>query len=292
MEYPNGQPSTAEAHSHRIHAEAEVPPVGGSAEGNPFVEYVSSDVLLSLQRTRTESETEPSFLIITQVMELLFKLAYTEAVRARDLLEDDDIPGALRTLRRLRKVCYSLDGSWETLSSLSPTDYAEFRGALGQGSGFQSYMYRHMEFLLGHKVAAMAEGHRRQEPVYRELLRSMGEISLYDAVLRLLWRRGLPVPDSSVERDWSQPYPERDEVVGVWHTVYTEQDKHSDLYVLAEALVDVAFAIGRWRTTHLLTVERLLGSKSGTGGTSGVTWLRRVSEHRFFPELWAVRSSI
>lgn len=273
MEYPNGQPLT-------------------EASQNPFVKYVSSDVLLSLQRTRTESETEPSFLIVTQVMELLFKLVYTEAVRARDLLESDDISGALRTLRRLHKACVSLTSSWEALTSLSPTEYAEFRDALGEGSGFQSYMYRHMEFLLGHKVAAMAEGHRDQEPVHRELLGSLGEISVYDAVLRLLWRRGLPVPDSSVERDWSRPYPERDEVVDVWHTVYTEQDKYSDLYLLAEALLDVAFELGRWRTTHLLTVERLLGSKTGTAGTSGVTWLRRVAEHRFFPELWAVRATI
>ena len=292
MEYPSGQPLTQEARGHLIHAGAKAPAAAGSAQGNPFVEYVSSDVLLSLQRTRTEAETEPSFLIITQVMELLFKLAYTEAVRARDLLEGDDVTGALRTLRRLNKVCVSLNGSWEALTSMSPTEYAEFRDALGAGSGFQSYMYRHMEFLLGHKVAAMAEGHRRQEPVYRELLRSMGEISLYDAALRLMWRRGLPVPYSSVERDWSQPYPERDEIVDVWHTVYTEQDKYSDLYLLAEALVDIAFAIGRWRTTHLMTVERLLGSKMGTGGTSGVRWLKRVAEHRFFPELWAVRAGL
>ncbi|MEU6592572.1 tryptophan 2,3-dioxygenase family protein [Streptomyces sp. NPDC046881] len=268
MEYPDNQP------------------------GNPFVQYVSSDVLLSLQRTRTASGSEPSFLIVTQVMELLFKLVCTEAVSGRDLLEEDDLSGALRALRRLHRACLALCGSWEALTSMSPTEYAEFRDALGDGSGFQSYIYRHMEFLLGHKVPAMAEVHRGQEAVHRELLRTLGEMSLYDAVLRLLWRRGLPVPDSSVERDWRLPYPERDEVVDAWHTVYAQQDKHYDVYLLAEVLVDIAFELGRWRSTHLLTVERLLGSKTGTAGTSGAAWLRRAAEHRFFPELWAVRARI
>ncbi|WP_330330990.1 tryptophan 2,3-dioxygenase family protein [Streptomyces sp. NBC_00536] len=261
--------------------------------GNPFTRYVGSDVLLSLQNLRTDSETEPSFLITTQVNELLFKLAHTEAVRARNQLEDDDVAGALRTLRRLRNVYTALNGSWDVLCSLGPTEYGEFREALGEGSGFQSYMYRHMEFLLGHKVAMMAEGHRGHEPTYRELLRSLGEMSLYDAVLRLLWRRGLPVPQSSVERDWSEAVPPlREEIVEVWRTVYTDQGKYADLYLLAEALVDVAFDLCRWRTTHLLSVERLLGSKTGTAGSSGANWLRRVAEQRFFPELWAVRAQL
>ncbi|MEU9281408.1 tryptophan 2,3-dioxygenase family protein [Streptomyces sp. NPDC048342] len=293
MEYPNGQPLTEEITARRDHPEVEGPLAEVDAEGrNPFVQYVSSDRLLSLQGTRTESASEPSFLIITQVMELLFKLVCTEAVRGRDALEGDDLSGALRTLRRLHRTCLALNGSWEALTSMSPTEYAEFRDALGEGSGFQSYMYRHLEFLLGHKVPAMAEVHRGQEPVYRELLRSLGEISLYDAMLRLLWRRGLPVPDSSVERDWRQPYTERDEVVDVWYTVYAQQDKHHEVYLLAESLVDIAFELGRWRTTHLLTVERLLGTKSGTAGTSGAAWLRRAAEHRFFPELWTVRARI
>ncbi|MFB7172180.1 tryptophan 2,3-dioxygenase [Streptomyces sp. NPDC056254] len=260
---------------------------------NPFVRYVGSETLLSLQNLRTNSETEPSFLITTQVNELLFKLAHTEAVRARDQLEGDDAAGALRTLRRLRNVYTALNGTWDVLCSMSPTEYAEFRDALGEGSGFQSYMYRHMEFLLGHKVAAMAEGHRGHEPVHRDLLRSLGEMSLYDAVLRLLWRRGLPVPRSSVERDWSEAVPPvREEIVEVWRTVYADQDKHADLYLLAEALVDVAFDLCRWRTTHLLSVERLLGSKTGTAGSSGASWLRRVADQRFFPELWAVRAQL
>lgn len=277
MEHPSGRLSTNEAHG---------------AEGTAFAQYVGSDVLLSLQNTRTQAETEPSFLIITQVTELLFKLAHTEAVRARDLLEDDDLPGALRTLRRFRSVCVSLNGTIEVLGSMSPTEYAEFRGALGDGSGFQSYMYRHLEFVLGHKVSAMAQLHRDHERIHRDLLRSLGEMSLYDAALRLLWRQGLPVPESMVDRDWSLPYTEQDDIVAAWHVVYTEQDKHAQLYLLAEALMDAAFELGRWRTTHLMVVERVLGSKEGTGGTTGASWLRRVAQHRFFPELWAVRTGL
>jgi tryptophan 2,3-dioxygenase len=271
---------------------SEAPSAVHGAEANPFVQYSRSDVLLSLQTVRTDSETEPSFLITTQVMELLFKLSYLEATRARDLLEEDDVTGALRTLRRLHRSCALLHGSWEALSALSPTEYAEFRDALGEGSGFQSYIHRHMEFVLGYKAAAMAEGHRGNAPVYQGLLRSMRQLSLYDAALRLLWRRGLPVPADSVERDWSEPYAEQGAVVDAWHLVYTDRDKYQDLYLLAEALMDVAFDLGRWRSTHLLIVERLLGSKRGTAGSSGVSWLRRVNEHRFFPELWAVRAGI
>jgi tryptophan 2,3-dioxygenase len=257
---------------------------------NPFANYVASNALLSLQHPRTDSAGEPTFLIMTQVMELLFKLAYTEGIRSRDLLESDDVGAALWTLRRLRHVGSVLNSTWDVLSSLSPTEYCEFRDQLGEGSGFQSYMYRRMEFLLGKKSPAMAEAHRGDERNYRDLVCVLAEPSLYDAALRLLWRRGLPVPESCVERDWTEPYLDQDEVVGVWHAVYKQQDKYGDLYLLAEALVDLAYDIGRWRFSHLLTAERLLGSKAGTAGTSGVNWLRRAGEHRFFPELWMVRA--
>jgi tryptophan 2,3-dioxygenase len=267
-------------------------PIVEFAEGNPFVNYVASDVLLSLQHPRTDSAGEPSFLITSQVMELQFKLASIEVERTRDMLDGDDVGGALWTLRRLRHVYSSLSSSWDVLSSLSPTEYGEFREQLGEGSGFQSYMYRDMEFVLGNKNPALAEAHRGDTQVYRRLLRRLAEPSLYDSALRLLWRRGLPMPSGCVERDWSDPYQEQDAVADVWKIVYVERDKYSDLYLLAEALVDVAQDIARWRSSHLLTVERLLGAKTGTGGTSGASWLRRVADHRFFPELWAMRTQL
>ncbi|GAA3086306.1 tryptophan 2,3-dioxygenase [Streptosporangium carneum] len=259
---------------------------------NPFVSYLADDILLSLQNPRTKEFSEPAFLIMSQVVELLFKLAHTEARQARDLLDLDDVAGALWVFRRLSRVQNVLTDTWEVLSSLSPVEYGAFRDQLGEGSGLQSSMYRHLEFILGNKNEAMVTPHRGDPAVHRELRRALGEPSLYDAALRLLRRRGFPVPQDCAERDWALPYEERQEVADAWQLVYQDPDRHLELHQLAEALVDIAYDFGRWRAAHLLTVERLLGSKAGTGGTSGVRWLRRVAEHRFFPELWLVRSGI
>ncbi|MBF8184506.1 tryptophan 2,3-dioxygenase [Nonomuraea sp. K274] len=292
MNDPTGRSLAAEVREEGAPVADDDPKVVSTDEGNPFIRYVGSDVLLSLQYPRTDAPAEPAFLIMTQVMELLFKLAHIEALRTRDQLESSDVTGALWTLRRLGQVSATLTGSWDVLGSLSPTEYAEFREQLGSGTGFQSFMYRQMEFLLGNKNAKLAEAHRADERIHRDLVRTLTEPSLYDAALRLLWRRGLPVPRSCVERDWSEPYEEQDAVVDAWHVVYVEKDKYGDLYQLAEALMSLAADLGQWRYTHLLTVERLLGAKAGTGGTTGANWLRRVADHRFFPELWMVRTKL
>ncbi|MEV8638673.1 tryptophan 2,3-dioxygenase family protein [Streptosporangium sp. NPDC051023] len=255
----------------------------------PFVSYVRSDVLLSLQNFRTKSPSEPAFLIATQVMELMFKLGHIEVLQVRDLLDADEIDAALWALRRVRSVQSLLTDVWELLSPLSPADYGEFRDQLGDGSGFQSFAYRQWEFALGNKNAAMARPHAGDRATHGELLRVLSEPSLYDAVIRLLGRNGLPIPADCADRDWAQPYRARPEVEQAWRQVYQERDRYQVLHRLAETLVDVAYEFGKWRATHLLVVERVLGSKPGTGGTSGVDWLRRAAEHRFFPELWSVR---
>ncbi|PZG01853.1 tryptophan 2,3-dioxygenase [Micromonospora deserti] len=291
MEARLNEPLTEDARNLRA-LSSEGGPILEFGGENPFVSYVASNALLSLQNPRTESAGEPSFLITSQVMELQFKLASIEVARTRDLLDVDDVGAALWTLRRLRHVYSSLSSSWDVLSTLSPAEYGEFRDQLGEGSGFQSYMYREMEFVLGNKNPALAEAHSGDAQVYRRLQQRLSEPSLYDAALRLLWRRGLPVPDDCVERDWSVPYLEQEAVVEAWRTVYVERDKHRDLYLLAEALVDLAHDIARWRSLHLLTAERLLGAKVGTGGTTGADWLRRVADHRFFPELWMTRTRL
>lgn len=260
--------------------------------GNPFVNYLAVDRLLSLQNPRTKANSEPAFLIMSQVMELLFKLVHGEAAKARDLLDADDVRGALWVLRRTHRVQRTLSGTWEVLGALSPVDYGEFRDDLGEGSGFQSYMYRQLEFILGNKNPAMLNPHRNSPEVHAELSSALAEPSLYDAALRLLHRRGLPLPLDCAERDWARPYQERPEVVEAWRVVYADIDGHFDLHQLGEALVDLAFEFGHWRSMHVLTVERVLGAKVGTGGTTGVKWLRRVADHRFFPELWQVRSAL
>jgi tryptophan 2,3-dioxygenase len=262
------------------------------AKVNPFAGYLNADVLHTLQNPRTKGLGEPAFLIMGQVMELLFKLSLTEVRQARDCLDADDVRGALWVLRRLLRSQEMLVHTWHVLSSLSPTEYAEFRDSLGEGSGFQSYMYRQLEFTLGNKNPRLLEPHRNNPAAYADVLRALHEPSLYDAALRLMQRHGLPIPQEHLDRDPTQPYTSSDEVVGAWLTVYREPQRWSEVYELGEALTDVAYQFGRWRHDHLLTVERILGHKVGTGGTSGVTWLRRIAEHRFFPELWYVRSDI
>jgi tryptophan 2,3-dioxygenase len=264
----------------------------GDTGRNPFTEYLAGDVLLSLQRPRTGAATEPAFLIMGQVMELLFKLVHAEVSRARDLLEGGDVPEALWTLRRLHREHTFLNSGWDVLSALSPTEYDEFRGKLGDASGFQSVMYRHLEFVLGNKVAAVVHAHSGDREAHAALQRALAEPSLYDTALRLLSRRGVAVPAACVERDWTRPYREQDAVVDAWRSVYAGRARHRDLYELAEALMDLAYDQSRWRQTHVLTVERLLGGKAGTGGTAGAGWLRRVAEHRFCPELWTVRTQL
>ncbi|MFC4587075.1 tryptophan 2,3-dioxygenase [Sphaerisporangium corydalis] len=258
----------------------------------PFVDYVRSDVLLSLQGLRTKAPTEPAFLIATQVMELLFKLGHIEVLHVRDRLDADDVDAALWALRRVRAVQHQLVGAWELLSSLSPADYREFRDQLGDGSGFQSFVYRQWEFALGNKNAALARPYAGNPVTHGELLRALNEPSLYDAALRLLARNGMPLPAEVLDRDWAEPYQARPEVERAWRRVYEDPVRHQALHRLAEALVDVAYEFGRWRATHVLVVERVLGGKPGTGGTSGVEWLRRVADHRFFPELWSVRGAL
>ncbi|WP_336214993.1 tryptophan 2,3-dioxygenase [Nonomuraea sp. LPB2021202275-12-8] len=258
----------------------------------PFAAYVRPDVLLSLQEFRTKSASEPAFLIGTQLMELMFKLGHIEASRARDQLDADDADAALRTLRRLRLVQGLMVGSWELFGALSPAEYREFRDQLAGGSGFQSSAYRQWEFVLGNKNAAMIRPYEGDAGVYGDLVRDLIGPSLYDAALGLLARSGLAVPADCLERDRAAPYRPRAEVEQAWRQVYEDPVRHHTLHLLAEALVDVAYEFGKWRATHLLVVERVLGGKPGTGGTSGVDWLRRAAEHRFFPELWSVRSAL
>ena len=181
---------------------------------------------------------------------------------------------------------------WDVLSTLTPFDYASFRDKLQQSSGFQSYQYRKLEFLLGNKNAALIEVHRGQEDVYRELERALHAPSVYDETLRLLARRGFDVPESRTERDWAEPYEPDPGVEAAWLEVYRDVTTHWDLYELAEKLVDVEDNFHQWRFRHMKTVERVIGYKRGTGGTSGVGYLRKALDLRFFPELWTVRTSI
>ncbi|MET9297170.1 tryptophan 2,3-dioxygenase family protein [Streptomyces sp. NPDC003077] len=259
---------------------------GGST---PYIDYQSIDILLSLQHPRSDAPSELTFYILGQVKELLFKLVYEEMVRVRGLLDDDRVPDAVWALRRTRRVLELLVGSWDVLSTLAPTEFNAFRDHLGQASGFQSYMYRMVEYVLGNKVPELARPHRNVPGVREAVHEALHSPSVYDAALALLARRGADIPAAHLGRDVSLPYEPSPAVERAWADVYRAADPTDPAFLLAEALMDVAEGACRWRAVHLLTVERIIGSKPGTGGTRGVAWLRRVSEHRFFPELWTAR---
>ncbi|MFR0356708.1 tryptophan 2,3-dioxygenase [Streptomyces sediminimaris] len=266
-------------------------PYGGAADASPtaYAEYAEMDALLALQHPRTAAATEPGFIIMSQVMELLFKLLHIEFTTARDRLADDDVDAALWALRRAARVQQVALSSWDFFSAMTPTEFAEFREVLGTASGFQSASYRRLEFLLGNKNPRMVLPHREASS-HEAVSRQLHEPSLYDAVLVLLHRRGLPVADAVLARPRDAPYEPDDSVERAWREVYENSAAHHPLFLLGEALTDAADSFARWRYTHLTVVQRVLGGKPGTGGTDGVSWLERISGHRFFPELWSVRS--
>jgi tryptophan 2,3-dioxygenase len=259
-------------------------------EATPFVQYQESDVLLSLQNPQSGQHDEMAFLMSGQLMELMFKLADHELREAQRRIRADDVTGALQPLRRAARVQEVLVKMWDLVGTITPNQFLAFRDHLGTSSGFQSYAYRHLEFTLGNKVKAMLKPHRGSPRAHAALQAALEAPSLYDDVLALLARRGHAIPAEHLERDLAAPYEPHAAVEAAWLAVYREPE--SDLYALAEALVDVADLYKQWRYRHLVTVERVMGSKPGTGGTSGVTWLRRIAQHEFFPELWHVRGAL
>jgi tryptophan 2,3-dioxygenase len=195
-------------------------------------------------------------------------------------------------MARVARVQANLIQSWEILSTMTPFDYSSFRSALGQSSGFQSFQYRMLEFRLGNKNPQAARVFDANPKIAEQVRAALTEPSIYDESLALLARRGFPIPEEKLTRDFSQPYVSDPRVTDAWRLVYREVDQHWDLYELAEKLVDVEYRFHLWRFSHMKTVERILGAKRGTGGTSGVAYLRKALDLRFYPELWDVRTDI
>ena len=259
-----------------------------------YAGYLGLDALLSAQhpRSRPEHHDELLFIVQHQTSELWLKLVLHELQAARRYVADDDLAPALKCLARVKNIQRTLTEQWSVLATLTPHEYAQFRGALGGASGFQSHQYRAVEFVLGNKNAAMLavfDG----EPAARELLTDLLESpTLYDEFLRLLARRGLAVPQGVLDRDVREPWVFHPELVPVFRDVYESAGEHWDLYEACESLVDVEDGFQYWRFRHLRTVQRTIGFKSGTGGSSGVCFLRRALDLTFFPELFAVRTEI
>ncbi|MGW5345695.1 tryptophan 2,3-dioxygenase [Streptomyces sp. NPDC004050] len=258
----------------------------------PYEDYVQADVLTHLQHPRSDDPGEMVFLVTTQVMELWFTVIVHEWETAAKALREDRVPVAMDALKRSLRELEALNASWRPLAQLTPGQFNSYRAALGEGSGFQSAMYRRMEFLLGEKSASMLVPHRGAPRVHAELEKALHEPSLYDEVLRLLARRGLPVPQSVIDRDLAQRYEASPEVEAVWTALYEDPDLHPDLHRLGEALTDVAELVWRWRNDHLVATRRAMGAKTGTGGSAGVTWLEKRASKNVFPELWTARSHV
>ncbi|MGW3913022.1 tryptophan 2,3-dioxygenase family protein [Streptomyces sp. NPDC005070] len=257
----------------------------------PYEDYVQADVLTHLQHTLSDDPGEMVFLVTTQVMELWFTVIVHEWETAAKALRADDVPVAVAALKRSVRELDALNASWRPLGQLTPAQFNSYRSALGEGSGFQSAMYRRMEFLLGEKSASMLVPHRGAPRVYAELEKALHEPSLYDEVLRLLARRGHAIPASVLERDVSLRYEPVPEVQAAWTALYSGDDS-DELARLGEALTDVAELVWRWRNDHLVATRRAMGSKTGTGGSAGVAWLEKRAQKNVFPELWTARSYV
>jgi tryptophan 2,3-dioxygenase len=257
-----------------------------------YGDYLRLDELLACQRPLTDHHDELLFVIIHQASELWLKLMIHELEAARAAIAADALKPAFKMLARVSRIQAQLNQSWDVLSTMTPADYGSFRDALGQSSGFQSYQYRLVEFLLGNKSRAMIVPHRHRADLTARLEAVLNAPSLYDEAIRLLERRGFAIDKTELARDLSQPRQPNESVRAAWLAVYADTPAHWELYELAEELVDVEDWFRQWRFRHVTTVERIIGFKRGTGGTAGVAYLREALSVRLFPELWDVRTAL
>jgi tryptophan 2,3-dioxygenase len=261
--------------------------------------YLQLDKLLSAQQpiskapvSKGPEHDELLFIIQHQVAELWFKLILHELDAATECLTQDQLPRSIKILNRVKQVQHQLINQWSVLATLTPTEYSAFRDALGTASGFQSPQYRLLEFKLGKKDRAVLSRFSHHLEYYRQLKHALEQPSLYDEFLRHLHRMGHRVPPERVERDWTEPYQRHQGVVEVLQIVYQHPDQYWAAYEVSERLVDIDINFQSWRFHHVKTVERIIGAKAGTGGTSGVKFLTKALDTTFFPELIEVRSKI
>ncbi|WP_280152496.1 tryptophan 2,3-dioxygenase [Piscinibacter sp. XHJ-5] len=257
-----------------------------------YADYLHLDEVLNAQHPLSPDHNEMLFIVQHQTSELWMKLMLHELAAAVRRVADDELGSAFKMLARVSRIMEQLVHAWDVLATMTPPEYSAIRPYLSNSSGFQSWQYRCVEFMLGNKNAAMLKPHSHRPDILARVEAAWRAPSLYDESLRLLARRGFPVPLSHVERDWTQPYAVSDEVEQVWLTVYRDPNKHWDLYQLGEELTDLEDAFRLWRFRHVTTVERVIGFKRGTGGTSGVGYLRKMLDVVLFPEIWKLRTDL
>ena len=254
--------------------------------------YLTLDTLLNAQHPVSDHHDELLFIIIHQTKELWLKQTIHELRLARDLIHSDQLIEVHKNLSRVSRIQDVMTSSWNILSTLTPSDYLTFRGVLGSSSGFQSAQFRQVEYLLGLKDGAHLKFQEEGSEQHRALAGALAARSLWDEANAALARAGFALPAEVLERDWSQRYEPHPAVEAAWAEVYRDTGRHWDFYQFAEKLVDIDDSMAVWRHKHVVTVERVIGLKTGTGGTPGVPYLQKTITKRAFPELWTLRTTL
>lgn len=256
-----------------------------------YGDYLHLNAILNAQHPLSDAHDEMLFIVQHQTSELWMRLAIHELTAARTALAQEDVRPAFKMLARVSRIFDQLNGAWDVLRTMTPSDYTTFREALGQSSGFQSHQYRLIEFVLGNRNRAMLRPHAHQPEITKLLEAELAQPSLYDVALQAL-HRAHPLPEAVLARDLTLPHQPNDAVAAAWTQVYRAPQQHWTLYELAEKLVDLEDYFRRWRFNHVTTVERVIGFKRGTGGTGGISYLQRMLEVELFPELWHLRTDL
>jgi tryptophan 2,3-dioxygenase len=257
-----------------------------------YGDYLHLDQVLAAQHPLSPDHNEMLFIVQHQTSELWMKLMLHELRAAVAAIAADELGSAFKMLARVSRIMEQLVHAWDVLATMTPPEYSAIRPYLSASSGFQSWQYRCIEFAMGNKNAAMLKPHEHRPDLLVQVDAAFRAPSLYDESLRLLARRGLAVPASHLERDWTRPYEESDAVRDAWLEVYRDPRHHWDLYQLGEELTDLEDAFRLWRFRHVTTVQRIIGFKRGTGGTGGVSYLRKMLDTVLFPEVWALRTAL
>lgn len=257
-----------------------------------YGDYLQLETLLDSQKRLSNHHDEMLFIVIHQISELWLKLMIHEIEAATNAIQNGEYQAAFKMLARVSKIQTQIIHAWDVLSTLTPAEYMEFRGFLGNASGFQSYQYRLVEFVLGYKTPHIVKIYEKNPVLHNRLKSAFEAPGLYDVSIQALAKEGFHINQSILERDFSSKYQQDQTVADAWLEVYRNKDTYWNLYQLAEKLVDIEDWFQQWRFRHMKTVERIIGHKTGTGGTSGVGYLKKVLDHYFFPELWEVRTKL
>ncbi|WP_274424674.1 tryptophan 2,3-dioxygenase [Chelativorans sp. YIM 93263] len=257
-----------------------------------YSDYLHLEQVLNAQAPLSSAHDEMLFIIQHQTSELWMKLAIHEIGSAMRAIRTDQLEPSFKMLTRVARIFEQLNSAWDVLRTMTPSEYTSFRDALGQSSGFQSWQYRAIEFMAGNRNPALLRPHEHQPDLLEKLEAILIKPSLYDEAILLLERNGFDIGADAKRTDWRETRKENEAVLAAWRAVYREPQRHWMFYELAEKLVDFEDYFRRWRFNHVTTVERIIGMKRGTGGTSGVTYLRKMLEVELFPELWKVRTQL